>query len=723
MPSRLAYPLAVACSLGLISATLADEAPPKVNFKDNVSSIFQTHCNACHNLDKKKGGLVLDNFSALMQGGGSGSVVEPGDPDNSRLFLVVNHDEEPSMPPNSPKIPDKDIATLRQWIEAGAPETSGSVVVMKEKPKLDFKLDPASIGKPQGEPAMPQSVSTEPAVVTDRPNAILSIASSPWAPLVAIAQHRQAILYNTKTQRLVGVFPFPEGTIASLKFSRDGEILMIGGGRGGQLGRAIGYNVKTGERLFEVGQEYDTVLSADLSPDRSLVALGGPSKTLRVYSTADNSLVFESKKHTEWVTAVAFSPDGVLLASGDRNGGLVVWEAQTGREFYDLRGHQAMITDVSWRLDSNVLASSSEDASVKLWEMQNGNPLKSWNAHGGGTQSVRFAKDGRLVSTGRDRTAKLWDQNGKQLLQFEAFPDLALQADFTLEDQAVVAGDFSGEVRLYDVKDGKRLANLRANPQPIAVRLDAARKALADASAKAQAAKAELDALQKQVTTQTEALAKAEAALKDATAAQATADAELKKAQDLAQAHAETYAAAAKAHSAADFERSRAYTLRQQALQTLYTRDEAARNAVALAASTHSARDEMLAAEAEAALAEATRVLQDNLPAWNAAIEAELAARVTYEKANDERISRDTPLRLLQFRATQARNRVPPIQQAVTAAQTARAAAEKALGEKSPAAQALIDQAATLQAEVDALAAEQARVQAAQAASAKADNG
>ena len=87
-----------------------------------------------------------------------------------------------------------------------------------------------------------------------------------------------------------------------------------------------------------------------------------------------------------------------------------------------------MVTGLDWRLDSNVLASSSEDASVKLWDMFTGNQIKSWNAHGGGTTSVRFAKDGRLVTTGRDRVAKLWAQDGKELKKFGGFADLALQA-------------------------------------------------------------------------------------------------------------------------------------------------------------------------------------------------------------------------------------------------------------------------------------------------------
>ena len=323
--------------------------------------VFRSRCGSCHNADKQKGGLNLDNFGAAMQGGGSGKVVEPGDPDGSTLLQVVTHKEEPKMPPNAPKLPDAEIEVIRKWIEGGALENSGSVASAKAKPKFEFKLDPASLGKPAGPPAMPENVATEPFVPQAKPGAVVAMAASPWAPLVAIAGHKQVLLYRTTDYHLAGVLPFPEGTIHALKFSRNGDLLLAGGGRGGQSGLAVVWDVKKGKRVFEVGKEYDIVLAADISPDHGLVALGGPSKVVRVYNTADGSLAYEMKKHTEWITAIEFSPDGVLLATGDRNNGLIVWEAQTGREFYDLRGHTAAITDVSWRLDSNVLASSSED--------------------------------------------------------------------------------------------------------------------------------------------------------------------------------------------------------------------------------------------------------------------------------------------------------------------------------------------------------------------------
>src|SRR5262249_50093611 len=151
--------------------------------------------------------------------------------------------------------------------------------------------------------------------------------------------------------------------------------------------------------------------------------------------------VHEVRKHTDWITTLEFSPDGVLLATGDRNGGLQVWESHGLREFHGLRGHTAAITEVAWRPDGNGLASTSEDGTVRLWEMENGGQIKNWPAHGGGSQSVRFLKDGRLVSAGRDKVVKLWDGNGAQQRAFDAFPDIALRTTPTHNDGRVLGSD------------------------------------------------------------------------------------------------------------------------------------------------------------------------------------------------------------------------------------------------------------------------------------------
>jgi WD40 repeat protein len=496
-----------------MTAVASAGEPAKVTYQDQVGAIFRSRCNSCHNADKQKGGLNLESYGTALQGGSSGKVIEPGDLDGSALYQYVTHQDQPYMPPNSPKLPDAELNTIKLWIEGGALEASGSVAAVKAKPKFEFKLDPSTMGKPVGPPAMPEKLMTEPFVLSTRPNAVIALAASPWAPLVAVAGHKQVLLYQPSSGHLAGVLAFPEGTVHVLKFSRNGSLLLAGGGRGGQSGLVVVWDVKTGKRVFEIGKEYDVVLAADISPDHSQVALGGPSKILRVYSTADGQKLYESKKHTDWVTAVEFSPDGVLLASGDRSNGLVIWEVQTGREFHDLRGHGAAITDITWRLDSNVVASSSEDGTIRLWEMENGGQIKSVNAHGGGVTSVRFAKGGQIVSTGRDRMTRTWDANGAKQREFEAFGDLALKAVWTHDESSIVGGDWSGEVRVWNASDGQRLMNLSANPARLVVRMEKAQKDIAPAEAAAAEAQKGLGPLEAELKAALAAAEKAKQAL------------------------------------------------------------------------------------------------------------------------------------------------------------------------------------------------------------------
>src|SRR5690606_18480397 len=71
------------------AAAVADDAKPadkqeapKVTYQDHILPIFRAKCGSCHNANDRKGNLVLDDYAAMREGGGSGAVVEPGDPDS-----------------------------------------------------------------------------------------------------------------------------------------------------------------------------------------------------------------------------------------------------------------------------------------------------------------------------------------------------------------------------------------------------------------------------------------------------------------------------------------------------------------------------------------------------------------------------------------------------------------------------------------------------------------
>ena len=465
--------LTIAAWLG--DAPLA-QAQEKITYQDHVSPLFESACNSCHNADKAKGGLDLSSYPNMLKGGSSGGAVEPGNPDGSLLYKLVSHQEEPFMPHKKDKLADAQVALVAKWITGGLLETKSSTAKKKKKAAFDLGFVAVTDGKPEGPLPMPEHLLLEPVVSTDRAGGTSALASNPWAPIVAVAGQKQALLYHTETLELLGVLPFERGFIESLTFSRNGQLLIAGGGRGGKVGGMVAWDIKTGRQRMTLGKEYDTVLAADMMADLTTVALGGPGKRIKMFELPTGEPLYNIKKHSDWVMAVSFSPDTVLLATGDRNGGLHVWESFTGNLFYTLNGHKDDITRLSWRLDSNVLASASEDGTVRLWEMINGKQVKSWTAHGGGTLSVQFNHNGDLVTVGRDKQVKIWDQNGKQKRAIQGFKSIPLEAVFTHDNKRVIVGEWNGSVTVWDAANGKALGELSANPPTLAKRLDTARR-------------------------------------------------------------------------------------------------------------------------------------------------------------------------------------------------------------------------------------------------------
>ena len=443
----------------------------KVTYTDHVRPILEAHCMSCHNVDKAKGDVILDTFEAVMQGGGSGAIVEAGDPDASTLYTTMAHIDEPYMPQKASKRPDAEINLIKKWIAEGLLKDSGSKAIVVKKKSI--ALDPGALvmKRPEGPPPMPGPLLLDPEVLVARETAVHAMDASPWAPLVAVGGIKQILLYHQDTREFLGVLPFPEGVVNRVRFSRNGAYLLAAGGEPGRAGRYAVWRLADGERIASGGKDFDAILDADIRADLSVVVTGGPDKMIRLIEPASGEVLRKIKKHTDWVTAVAFSPDGVLMATGDRNGNLYVWETETGIEFYTLTGHKGGITALAWRSDSNVLASSGEDGAVFTWNMHDGKSLKSWKSHGAGVLDVRFLTDGRLVSSGRDSAVRLWSGDGKMEKQFKRDGSFFIQALASHDFSKVWAGSFDGRVDCWNVADTKAIGVVDLRPPSIAQRL------------------------------------------------------------------------------------------------------------------------------------------------------------------------------------------------------------------------------------------------------------
>ena len=89
-----------------------------------VQPIFERVCVQCHKESKSKGKLRMDTYAELMKGGAGGSIIEPGDVEDSYMIELMElpADDDDRMPPEGkPQHTDAELAILKWWISIGAP--------------------------------------------------------------------------------------------------------------------------------------------------------------------------------------------------------------------------------------------------------------------------------------------------------------------------------------------------------------------------------------------------------------------------------------------------------------------------------------------------------------------------------------------------------------------------------------------------------------------------
>lgn len=103
----------------VVSIQFASAEP--VDFGRDVAPILERRCLSCHNDRDRRGELSLQSARSTSQGGESGEVIVPGDPQSSYLLdLLMPADGTAEMPKDEPPLDSQEIDIIRQWITSGA---------------------------------------------------------------------------------------------------------------------------------------------------------------------------------------------------------------------------------------------------------------------------------------------------------------------------------------------------------------------------------------------------------------------------------------------------------------------------------------------------------------------------------------------------------------------------------------------------------------------------
>lgn len=120
---RLPLSLCAMLALAGVSSmsTYADDKAAEDFFENRVRPLLARRCGECHGASKQESDLRLDSrIDVLVGSDGQDPLVVPGEPDNSRMWQVIQHAEDDTQMPPDDKLAFAEIHILKQWIKAGA---------------------------------------------------------------------------------------------------------------------------------------------------------------------------------------------------------------------------------------------------------------------------------------------------------------------------------------------------------------------------------------------------------------------------------------------------------------------------------------------------------------------------------------------------------------------------------------------------------------------------
>jgi WD40 repeat protein len=240
-----------------------------------------------------------------------------------------------------------------------------------------------------------------------------------------------------------------------------------------------------------------SVTSMAVSPDGQLIALPGANHTVKIYHTADGTLVQTLVGHTQDITGLAFSHDGSLLASGaffdGSNDVIKLWNVSNWTLVRNLSGPLLFgpFMAINFSADDALISASCESVPA-VWHVSDGAFIRSFPVSG----LTRFSPDGALLAIACNpihihrtsdwvQVAALSDQNqalaftpnshylavgGSSQIQFWRVSDWTLQLFYDHElgypGQGVTSLAFSPDASRFAYGRTDAVVALATNPFP-----------------------------------------------------------------------------------------------------------------------------------------------------------------------------------------------------------------------------------------------------------------
>jgi WD40 repeat protein len=223
------------------------------------------------------------------------------------------------------------------------------------------------------------------------------------------------------------------------------------------------FDLRDGKTIFQ-SKLFDGDLTAiAIRPDGTEIATGGTDQKIRLWNLADGNIRDEIAVTDPKILAIAYSPDGTSLAVAGLNDIVTIYDHDSKQAIRSWNAGLGQISSLSFNSDGSRLGAGTLDANnAKIFDSNTGKETLTLSGHTNNPVSIAFNTDGtRIVTGGRDSTARLWEAtSGRLLLTLNGHTSTVTSAHFSPDGQLIVTSSRDGTIRVWDAVTGKEILTL-----------------------------------------------------------------------------------------------------------------------------------------------------------------------------------------------------------------------------------------------------------------------
>ena len=394
--------------------------------------VFQRQCQGCHQPNMKSSNLDLTSYEGLKAGGKRGPAL-------GLIVQFLTGEMKPQMPLGLPPLPPEQIELVRTWVAAGG----------KDDTPVEAR-EALSAGAP---------------IVYFQPPVLTALAFSPDGKVLAVSGNREILLHTLDGSSPPKRLPGLSDGILSLVFSRDGSLLVAGGGTPARFGEIQFWDLPAGKLRRSVMLTGDTVFGVSLSPDGTRVAAGCTDNTVRIVDTATGKEITKMGAHENWVLGTVFGVDGKRVVSVGLDRSAKLTDAATGAFQENVNLLRGELAAVARHPSKDIVVIGGDERIAYVYLMDRSKNMKiaddttlvrKLERQNGVIAALAWSPDGRRIAVaGAAPEVNVYDADtGAKVAACKGHSAGIYSVAFSPDSGTLATGGFDGTVRLYDASTG-----------------------------------------------------------------------------------------------------------------------------------------------------------------------------------------------------------------------------------------------------------------------------